>query len=120
GEGHGFPFGETEARPARYTLCPTYQKKRLQIQLNRCLRRVVGAWSYVRNDPIHRDTRTPTVEEFVRQLACNMIADTSSCKPLHGKALLQASPQNGRPLFLTWWKSLIATSVLLDPHYRLI
>ncbi|CAH2106405.1 unnamed protein product [Euphydryas editha] len=90
----------TYAAPAWYALCSANQARRMQIQQNRCLRLIVGAPRYVKNDVIHRDTKTPTVEEYVRRLARTLFAraDNSACTHLHGIAPLHARPPDGRPL----------------------
>ncbi|CAH2085256.1 unnamed protein product [Euphydryas editha] len=90
----------TYAAPAWYALCSASQARRLQVQQNRCLRLIVGAPRYVRNDVLHRDTRTPTVEEYVRKLARAMFAraDNGACIHLHGIAPLHARPPESRPL----------------------
>ncbi|CAH2091887.1 unnamed protein product [Euphydryas editha] len=88
------------AASAWYTLCSAGQARRLQVQQNRCLRLIVRAPRYVRNDVIHRDTNTPTVQEYVRKLARAMFAraDNDACIYLHGIAPLHARPPEGRPL----------------------
>ncbi|CAH2094959.1 unnamed protein product [Euphydryas editha] len=90
----------TYAAPAWYALCSANQAQRMQIQQNRCLRLIVGAPRYVKNDVIHKDTKMPTVEEYVRRLARTMFAraDNSACTQLHGIAPLHARPPEGRPL----------------------
>ncbi|XP_064072749.1 uncharacterized protein LOC135193589 [Vanessa tameamea] len=88
----------TYAAPAWFALCLASQRQRIQIQQNRCLRLIVGAPRYVGNDVIHKDTRTPTVEEFVHHVARMFArADNSACRHLHGIAPLHARPPDGRP-----------------------
>ncbi|CAH2090945.1 unnamed protein product [Euphydryas editha] len=78
----------TYVAPAWYALCSTYHARRLQIQQNRCLQMIVEALRYVRDDVVHRDTRTPTVEEYVRHLARTIFAraDKGACVHLHERS----------------------------------
>nr|XP_026497515.1 uncharacterized protein LOC113401701 [Vanessa tameamea] len=80
----------TYAAPTWFALCSASQRRRIQIQQNRCLRLIVGA---------PKDTRTPAVEEFVRHLTRTMFAraDNSACRHLHGTVPLHARPPDGRP-----------------------
>nr|XP_034826944.1 uncharacterized protein LOC117984436 [Maniola hyperantus] len=90
----------TYAAPAWYSFCSEYQRRRLQVQQNKCLRLIVEAPRYVRNDVIHRDLKTPTVEEYVRTLARRMFAraDNGPYEHLHGIAPLIPRPPTGRQL----------------------
>lgn len=49
---------------------------------------------------VHRDTRTVTVEKYLRNLARTMFAraNKGACVYLHGIAPLHARPPDGRPL----------------------
>ncbi|CAH2105212.1 unnamed protein product [Euphydryas editha] len=76
--------------PYSYALCSATQKRTLQVQQNRCLR----------NDVVHRDTSTSTVEEFIKHITSRLFArvDNGPQVHLHGIAPLHRRPPEGRPL----------------------
>lgn len=96
----------TYAAPAWYAFCLANQAvSRLQVQQNWCFRLIVGAPRYIRNDVIHRDNKTPTVEDYMRRLARAMFAraDRSACAEwcVHTSTISHRSTQDRLMLLLS-------------------